>query len=61
VLIEQDFVDVQVFRRSEGWLVKHYLGDEVTLESINLTLSVEEIYHRVQNDDMVEFLANNKP
>jgi Uma2 family endonuclease len=62
ILIEQDFVDVQVFRRNEGWLVKHYfLGDELTLQSINLTLSVEEIYHRVQNDDMVEFLANNKP
>ena len=59
VLIEQDFVDVQVFSRNEGWLVKHYyLGDELTLESIDLTLSVEEIYHRVQNDDMVEFLAN---
>jgi Uma2 family endonuclease len=58
-LIEQDFVDVQVFRRNEGWLVKHYfLGDEVTFESIGLTLSVEDIYHRVQNDDMVEFLAN---
>jgi hypothetical protein len=61
VLIEQDFVDVQVFSRNEGWLVKHYfLGDELTLQSINLTLSVAEIYHRVQNDDMVEFLANNK-
>jgi Uma2 family endonuclease len=59
VLIEQDFVDVQVFRRSEGWLVRHYfLGDEITFESIGLTLSVEDIYHRVQNDDMVEFLAN---
>ena len=59
VMIEQDFVDVQVFRRSEGWLVKHYfLGDEVTLESIDLTLSVEDIYHRVQNDDMLEFLAS---
>jgi hypothetical protein len=59
VLIEQDFVDVQVFRRNEGWLVKHYfLGDEVTFESIGLTLSVEDIYHRVQNDDMVEFLDN---
>ena len=58
-MIEQDFVDVQVFRRSEGWLVKHYfLGDEVTLESIDLTLSVEDIYHRVQNDDMLEFLAS---
>jgi Uma2 family endonuclease len=59
VLIEQDFVDVQVFRRSEGWLARHYfLGDEVTFESIGLTLPVEDIYHRVQNDDMVEFLAN---
>jgi Uma2 family endonuclease len=59
VLIEQDFVDIQVFRRSEGWIPSHYfLGDEVTFESIGLTLSVEDIYHRVQNDDMVEFLAN---
>ncbi len=59
ILIEQDFVDVQVFRRSEGWLVRHYfLGDEITFESIGLTLPVEDIYHRVQNDDMVEFLAN---
>jgi Uma2 family endonuclease len=59
VMIEQDFVDVQVFRRSEGWLARHYfLGDEVTFESIGLTLPVEDIYHRVQNDDMVEFLAN---
>jgi Uma2 family endonuclease len=59
VLIEQDFVDVQVFRRSEGWLARHYfLGDEITFESIGLSLSVEDIYHRVQNDDMAEFLAN---
>ncbi|MFI3219955.1 MAG: Uma2 family endonuclease, partial [Methylococcales bacterium] len=59
VLIEQDFVDVQVFRRNENWLVRHYfLGDEVTFESIGLTLPVEDIYHRVQNDDMLEFLAN---
>jgi len=59
VLIEQDFVDVQVFRRSEGWIPSHYfLGDEVTFESIGLTLPVEDIYHRVQNDDMLEFLAN---
>ncbi|MBZ4202839.1 MAG: Uma2 family endonuclease [Methylovulum sp.] len=59
VLIEQDFVDIQVIRRSEGWLQKHYfLGDEVTFESIGLTLSVEEIYHRVQNEDMADFLNN---
>ena len=57
VLIQQDFVDIQVIRRSEGWLPKHYfLGDEITFESIALTLLVEDIYQRVQNDDIVEFL-----
>jgi len=57
VLIEQDFVDLQVLRRSESWLPRHYfLGDEVIFESINLTLSVEEIYSRVLNEDMLEFL-----
>ena len=57
VIIEQDSVDIQIFRRSNHWIPKHYfLGDEITFESIGLTLSVEEIYHRVQNEDMVEFL-----
>jgi len=58
VLIEQDFVDVEVIRRSEGWQSSHYyLGDEVSFESIELTLPVADIYYRVQNDDMREFLA----
>ena len=57
VLIEQDIVDIQVLRRSQGSIPQHYfLGDEITFESINLTLSVEEIYYRVQNEDMAEFL-----
>jgi len=60
VLIEQDFVDIQVIRRKEGWLPKHFfLGDKITFESISLTLDVEEIYHRVQNEDMLEFLNLN--
>jgi len=58
VLIEQDFVDIEVVRRSEGWQARHYfLGDQVHFESINLTLPVEEIYSRVKNEDMLEFLA----
>ena len=58
VLIEQDIVDIEVIRRSEGWISKHYyLGDEVTFEAIDLNISVEEIYHRVNNEDMLEFLA----
>ena len=57
VLIEQDIVDIEVIRRSEDWFSKHYyLGDEVHFKSINLTLTVEEIYHRVQNEEMLEFI-----
>ncbi len=53
VLIEQDFVDVEVCRRSEGWVSNHYfMGDEVYFESIRLTLPVEEIYARVENEDV---------
>ena len=53
VLIEQDFVDVEVCRRSEGWVSNHFfLGDEVTFESIGLTVPVEEIYARVENEDV---------
>ncbi len=57
VLIEQDFVDVEVFRKSNDWRSDHYfLGDDITFESIGLTLSVEEIYERVDNEDMTEWL-----
>lgn len=58
VLIEQDFVSVVVFRRNDDWRpVYYFLGDEVTFESIELTLSVEDIYHRVKNQDMTDWLA----
>ena len=59
VLIEQDYVDITVYRKSDNWRSVHYFfGETLHFESIGLTLSVEEIYHRVQNDDMVEFLNN---
>lgn len=57
ILIEQDFVDVEVCRRSEGWLSQHYfLGDEFMLDSLGLTVSVEDIYRRVQNEDVLTYL-----
>jgi len=60
VLIEQDYVDITHFRRKNSWLPEHYfLGEEITFESIALTLTVEEIYHRVNNEDMLE-LAQTK-
>jgi Uma2 family endonuclease len=57
VLIEQDFVDVEVCRRVNGWVSKHYfLGDEVTFTSLELTLAVADIYARVTNEDMSDYL-----
>jgi len=57
VLIAQDFVQIEVIRKSEGWKsAKYFLGDEVIFTSIGLTLSVEEIYDGVDNADMMEWL-----
>jgi Uma2 family endonuclease len=56
ILIEQDFVSVQILRKSNQWIPSYYfLGDTVTFESIGLALTVEEIYDRVENAEMEEF------
>lgn len=58
VLIEPDIVSVQVLRRSKNWLPDYFfLGDEVTFESIGLTLPVEDLYDRVDNADINEYKA----
>ena len=57
VLIEQDCVDIEVCRRVNGWVSEHYfLGDEVTFTSLDLTLAVADIYARVTNEDMSDYL-----
>lgn len=56
VLVEQEFVAVQVLRKRNHWQSEYfYLGDQVAFESVNLTLSVEALYDRVDNEDMREF------
>lgn len=61
VIIEQDVADVTVYRKSDDWRCKHYfLGDEITFESIDFTVSVEEIYNRVDNQDVIEFLEKKQ-
>lgn len=57
LLIEQDFVDVEVCRKNHGWLPQHYfLGDEFSLDSIGIKLAVVDIYQRVQNEDVLSYL-----
>jgi len=59
VLIEQDFVDVEVCRRRESWVSSHYfLGDSVVFESVGLSMAVEDIYARVDNEDVNAFFTN---
>lgn len=59
VLIEQDHVEIQVCRREQNWFPEHYfLGDEVVFQSIGLTVSVVELYHRVNNEDMRDYLQS---
>jgi Uma2 family endonuclease len=56
VLIEQDFVDIEICRRSNHWQSEHfYLGDQVYFSAIELSLPVEQIYARVDNEDMQAF------
>ena len=58
VLIEQDRVEIEVFRKSQGWQsTYYYIDDEITFSSIDLTLAVLELYQRVENEDMREFMA----
>jgi Uma2 family endonuclease len=57
ILIEQDRVEIEVCRKSEGWQpTYYYIDDEITFTSIDLTLPVLEIYQRVDNQEMCDFL-----
>jgi Uma2 family endonuclease len=59
VLIEQDIVDVEICRRSEMWQSEHYfMGDDITFAAIELTLSVNDIYDRVMNEDVSSFFSD---
>ena len=54
VLIEQLFPRVEVFRRSSGWQREvFHRGDAVHLESLDQTLTFEQIYRRVHFTDPI--------
>jgi len=56
VLIEQDRVEIEVCRKSQNWQpIYYFIDDDITFESIGLTLPVLEIYERVDNQEMQNF------
>ena len=53
VLIEQNYLNIEVFRRSDRWHGQVYLaGENITFESLGLTMSVEAIYDGVKIEDL---------
>ena len=61
VVIEQDICRIEVFRKNDNWNpTSYFLGDEIIFESINTTISVEDIYYQVTNDDMAKFLTEQE-
>ncbi len=57
VVIEQDFVDVEICRRKNHWQSEHYfMSDELHLETIDCRIPVEMIYERVENEDVLDYL-----
>lgn len=61
VLIDQYHVEIEIYRRTTNWFpARYFLGDEVTFESIDLTLSVVDIYRQVNNEEMREYVQQAK-
>jgi Uma2 family endonuclease len=57
LLVEQDKCEIEVFRRNDNWASTYYvLGDVITLDSIGVSITVEEIYERIENDDISAYL-----
>lgn len=57
VLVEQERVEVEVFRRSQGWQPSYYYwNDVVELESVGMSLSVQSIYEQVRNGEVEELM-----
>lgn len=59
VLIEQDKAEIQVCRKKDHWQpYYYYLGEDVTFESIGVTVSVEDIYYQVETEDILVYLQS---
>lgn len=57
VLVDQSSAKIEIQRRHTNWAIeKFFLGDTIRFASIGLTLTVEEIYDRVDNEEMSEWL-----
>jgi len=57
VLIEQDFCEIQILSREAGFIPQYYyLGDEITFSALNVTITVTDIYDRIDNEDTAAYI-----
>jgi len=61
VLIEQDKGEIQLFSRAHNWQsFYYYLGDRINFASLGISIAVEDIYERVDNEDILSFLQQKQ-
>lgn len=57
-IIEQERCEIEVFRRKDHWQsTYYYLGDDVYFASLDVSVSVEDIYYQVDNADIIRYFA----
>ncbi len=61
VLIEQDKGEIQLFSRAHNWQsAYYYLGDQINFASLGVSVAVDEIYDRVNNEDVLSYLQQKQ-
>ena len=61
LLIEQDKGEIQLFSRAHHWQsFYYYLDDRISFASLGISIAVEDIYERVDNEDVVSFLKQKQ-
>jgi len=59
VIVEQDYCEISVLSRAAGFIPKFYhLGEEIKFPAIKVTVAVNDIYDRIENEDKKRYLES---
>ena len=61
ILIEQDNCEIVVFEKDKGWQSSYYfLGDEISFKSIDVSVSVEDIYYQIESEELDAYFKDKQ-
>ena len=61
LLIEQDKAEIEVFSRRHHWQsAYYYLGDYIAIESLGITVAVDDIYDQVDNEGVINCIQQKQ-